>query len=55
MVLLVILNNMTYKIPKLPLELDVETKSVLRQLNEANKKLAELKIVPVFVVCQVLL
>lgn len=34
---------MTYKIPKLPLELDVETKSVLRQLNEANKKLAELK------------
>lgn len=32
-----------YQIPKLPLQLDVETKAVLKQLNSANKKLAELK------------
>jgi len=34
---------MNYKIPKLPLPIDVETKAVFRQLNSANKKLAELK------------
>ncbi|MDR3046568.1 MAG: hypothetical protein LBU51_03015 [Bacteroidales bacterium] len=34
---------MSYKIPKLPLAIDMETKAVLRQLNLANKKLAELK------------
>ena len=34
---------MDYKIPILPLEIDVETKPVLRQLNLANRKLAELK------------
>ncbi len=32
-----------YKIPNLPLSYDLETKAVLRQLNLANKKLAELK------------
>ena len=32
-----------YNIPTLPLPIDLETKSVLRQLNLANKKLAELK------------
>ncbi|MDE5561452.1 MAG: Fic family protein [Bacteroidaceae bacterium] len=32
-----------YKIPNLPLSYDLETKAVLRQLNFANKKLAELK------------
>lgn len=35
------MNN--YKIPILPLPFDLETKAVLRQLNAANKKLAELK------------
>lgn len=34
---------MNYQIPTLPLHVDVETKAVLRQLNLANKKLAELK------------
>lgn len=34
---------MSYRIPKLPLSIDVETKAVLRQLNLANRKLAELK------------
>lgn len=34
---------MDYQIPKLPLAIDLETKVVLRQLNAANKKLAELK------------
>lgn len=33
---------MSYKIPKLPLAIDLETKAVLRQLNSANRKLAEL-------------
>ncbi len=32
-----------YEIPRLPLPYDLETKEVLRQLNKANKKLAELK------------
>jgi len=32
-----------YTIPTLPLRVDLETKAVLRQLNAANKKLAELK------------
>lgn len=32
-----------YKIPHLPLEYDLETKAILKQLNRANKKLAELK------------
>ncbi len=34
---------MNYHIPSLPLNIDVETKVVLRQLNAANRKLAELK------------
>ena len=34
---------MNYQIPVLPLKIDVETKAVLRQLNAANRKLAELK------------
>ena len=32
-----------YKIPQLPLSYDLETIAVLKQLNKANKKLAELK------------
>ena len=32
-----------YNIPQLPLPYDIETKEVLKQLNKANKKLAELK------------
>lgn len=32
-----------YTIPTLPLQIDLESKTVLRQLNLANKKLAELK------------
>lgn len=32
-----------YDIPKLPLAYDLETKAVLRQLNQANRRLAELK------------
>lgn len=32
-----------YKIPTLPLPYDLETVKVLKQLNKANKKLAELK------------
>lgn len=35
--------NQGYKIPILPLSFDLETKAVLKQLNLANKKLAELK------------
>jgi Fic family protein len=38
-----ILRNMNYKIPNLPLGFDVETKSVLKQTIEANRRLAELK------------
>jgi Fic family protein len=34
---------MSYTIPSLPLAVDVETRAVLRQLNAANRKLAELK------------
>ena len=34
---------MDYKIPTLPLNIDLETKAVLKQLNAANRKLAELK------------
>jgi Fic family protein len=34
---------MDYKIPLLPLDVDLETKPVLRRLNLANRKLAELK------------
>jgi Fic family protein len=34
---------MSYQIPRLPLSIDLETKNVMRQLNMANKKLAELK------------
>lgn len=32
-----------YKIPVLPLPVELETVPVLRQLNSANKRLAELK------------
>ena len=35
--------DMDYTIPTLPLETDIETKAVLRQLNAANRRLAELK------------
>jgi Uncharacterized conserved protein len=34
---------MNYRIPTLPLDIDVETKAVLRQLSAANRRLAELK------------
>lgn len=33
----------TYKIPKLPLSYDLETKAVLKQLSQSNRRLAELK------------
>lgn len=33
----------TYKIPFLPLGIDLETKEILKQLNKSNKQLAELK------------
>lgn len=33
----------TYTIPKLPLGIDLETKKILKQVNLANKALAELK------------
>ena len=33
----------TYTIPTLPLPYDLETKEVLKQVNKANRKLAELK------------
>lgn len=33
----------TYKIPTLPLTYDLETRAILKQVNRANKKLAELK------------
>ena len=32
-----------YIIPTLPLSYDLETKEILRQVNRANRKLAELK------------
>lgn len=32
-----------YRIPHLPLSYDLETKAVLKQLNQANRRLAELK------------
>lgn len=32
-----------YKIPHLPLSYDLETKAILKQLNQANRRLAELK------------
>lgn len=32
-----------YNIPHLPLKYDLETKAVLKQLNNANRRLAELK------------
>lgn len=32
-----------YNIPTLPLSYDLETKAVLKQLNNANRRLAELK------------
>ncbi len=32
-----------YQIPDLPLSIDLETKPVLKQLNAANRQLAELK------------
>jgi len=32
-----------YQIPRLPLEIDLETKEILKQVNAANKQLAELK------------
>lgn len=32
-----------YNIPSLPLDFDLETKAVLKQLNDANRRLAELK------------
>ena len=32
-----------YNIPELPLAYDLETKAILRQLNQANRRLAELK------------
>lgn len=34
---------MSYNIPKLPLSFEVETKAVLKQTIEANRRLAELK------------
>lgn len=36
--------QLDYQIPTLPLSIDVETKAVLRQLNAANRKLAEYKV-----------
>ncbi|MEG2180226.1 MAG: Fic/DOC family N-terminal domain-containing protein [Bacteroidales bacterium] len=35
--------NKNYQLPLLPLPYDLETKLILKQLNQANKKLAELK------------
>lgn len=32
-----------YSIPLLPLSYDLETKAILKQLNNANRRLAELK------------
>lgn len=32
-----------YNIPHLPLAYDLETKAILKQLNQANRRLAELK------------
>ena len=35
--------NKNYKIPVLPLSFDIESKEILRQVNKANRALAELK------------
>ncbi len=35
--------NKSYKIPSLPLSFDIESKEILRQVNKANRALAELK------------
>ena len=35
--------NKSYKIPALPLSFDIESKEILRQVNKANRALAELK------------
>ena len=35
-----------YQIPTLPLQCDLETKRILKQLNQANRSLAELKGIP---------
>ncbi len=35
--------NVMYKIPSLPLEQNLDTVAILKQLNKANRKLAELK------------
>lgn len=35
--------KVSYTIPELPLQYDLETKAVLKQVNQANRKLAELK------------
>lgn len=37
------MNSTHYTIPNLPLSYDLETKKVLKQLNQANRRLAELK------------
>lgn len=37
------MNSTHYNIPNLPLSYDLETKKVLKQLNQANRRLAELK------------
>ena len=36
-------NSTTYNIPTLPLDIDLESKEVLKQLSKANRQLAELK------------
>ena len=36
-------NSTTYNIPTLPLDIDLESKDVLKQLSKANRQLAELK------------
>lgn len=38
--------NKDYQIPALPLDFDFETKNILRQLSKSNRRLAELKGVP---------
>jgi Fic family protein len=37
------MNNQKYSIPTLPLNYDFETKRIMRQVNKANRRLAELK------------
>ena len=37
------MSNSQYNIPTLPLPYDLETKEILKQLNQANRRLAELK------------